>query len=816
MTMRALPSSPRRRSSTVRLLIAITAVGMAAGLAVATCGGPAVAPSSSAPAGAAAADRHGRDPRGLAARPGAGAAGLTGVVRDERGAEIAGAVVAVSGHPALRTDARGRFAVGELAAGAYHVTASAGDAAAGPVAVDVGGAPAFVELTLRPGIGLTVDVVSVVDGAPLPGARGRLELRTATGGAGALDAVADAGGVLRFPAAPLGNYRITADADGFAPATELVTWNERAGTAWSATIALEPGVALTGRVTDARGAPIAGAEVRARPVARATTLAPYRPRPPDPLRPAVVTDADGRFRYPVPTGQRLALVATHDRYARGETAELTAAAPAEVAIVLDDGRALAGRVVDAEGHPVAGAVVADAPSAEAATHTTRTGADGGFTLAGIEPERQRIAVFASTPEATGDPAVIALPDQLDQPVELVLAHRRQVAGTVVDAGGAPVADAIVGYQRVLPDPAQAGGSALLAGPALPAVSAVSAVPATAAAAMPVMITGELRAGPDGRFTIRGLADGDYRLSARAPGAAAGRAASPAFATQIAAAGAEDVALTLPAAARIRGRVTIGGRTATAFGVELVHAGGERRFDAADGSFELAQVPPAAEPYQLRVTADGAAPVTVEATVAAGEITELGTIALDPGRVVRGRVVDATGPGGGAVAGAVISVEGPEGDRIASARTDALGRFAIPVPLDPVVVHAAMPGVGGSRFELVPLDRDTVELRLPETGRLEVGIAGAADGEPVTVTATRTDARDGGIRVWVLDRVAPGRFGADVAPGDYVVRATRETLAARTAPAAGVDTGAVAVVVDAGQLQRVAVEVPAAAAPGPGG
>jgi hypothetical protein len=812
MTMRALPSTPRRRSSTVRLLIAITAAGVAAGLAVATCGGPAVAPASSAArAAATAGDPHARDPRGVALRPGAGAAGLSGVVRDERGAVVADAVVAVSGHAALRTDDRGRFAVGDLAAGPYHVTASAGAAAAGPVAVDVGGAPAFVELTLRPGIGLTVDVVSVVDGRPVPGARGRLELRTATGGAGALDAVADAAGVLRFPAAPLGNYRITADADGFAPATDLVTWNARAGTAWTATIALEPGVALTGRVTDARGAPIAGAEVRARSIARATTLAPYRPRQPDPMRPAEITDADGRFRYAVPAGQQLALIATHTRYARGESAELTAAAPAEVAIVLGDGGALAGRVVDADGHPVAGAVVADAPVGEAATHTTRTAPDGSFTLAGIEPERRRIAVFASTPDATGDPAVLALPDQLDQPIELVLAHRRQLAGTVVDAAGAPVADAIVGYHRVLPDPAQAGGAALLAGPALPAVPGVSAVPAsTGVPAMALMIAGELRAGADGRFTIRGLADGDYQLSARAPGAAAGRAAAPVFASQIAAAGADDVAITLPAAARIRGRVTIGGRTATAFAVELVHIGGERRFDAADGSFELVDVPPAAEAYQLRVTADGAAPVIVEATATAGAVTELGTIALDPGRVVRGRVVESTA-GGGAIAGAVISVEGPEGDRIASARTDALGRFAIPVPLDPVVVHAAMPGVGGSRFELVPLGRDTVELRLPETGRLEVGVAGA-DGEPLTVTATRTDARDGGIRVWVLDRVAPGRFGADVAPGDYVVRATREDLAARKAPAAGVDTGAVAIVVNAGQLQRVAVELPTA----PGG
>src|SRR4029078_7336672 len=118
---------------------------------------------------------------------------------------------------------------------------------------------------------------------------------------------------------------------------------------------------------------------------------------------------------------------------------------------------------------------------------------------------------------------------------------------------------------------------------------------------------------------------------------------------------------------------------------------------------------------------------------------------------------------------------------------------IPAPLEPVIVHAALAGVGGSRFTPVAIGQARIDLQLPETGQLDVTVAGTDPAAQLVVTATRTDPNAGGIRIWILDRKpGEGTFHAAVTPGPYVVRAgVRPRLEG---------SGGVAVTIDAGQHQ----------------
>jgi protocatechuate 3,4-dioxygenase beta subunit len=381
------------------------------------------------------------------------------------------------------------------------------------------------------------------------------------------------------------------------------------------------------------------------------------------------------------------------------------------------------------------------------------------------------------------PVLVALPDGLDALIELIVEHDFRVAGTVVDAAGEPISDAIVHFQHAVPA----------------SYRPPTAVPT---ATLEPLAAGEVRADASGGFVVSGLGPGDVELLARAPGASTGRAAAPVMASVRVRAGDEHVVLALPAPARIRGRVLAApGRPATELEVSLVQRGGTVRVADPDGRFELADIDPTPGSYRVSVAAAGAAARTLEVRVAPGQTTDLGTVTLESGRTLRGRVLD---PAGVAVGGAVISVDDASGARIAQSRSDELGGFELAVPNATLTVHATVAGVGSSRFEAVPPGRGAIELHLPETGRLEVTITGSAADGPLTVSAKRADAPDGGFRIFVLDR-DPGTstFHADVSQGDYVVRAAPgEDLRVvhRATP------NEVAVAVAVGQVQRLEMTV----------
>jgi beta-lactamase regulating signal transducer with metallopeptidase domain len=109
------------------------------------------------------------------------------------------------------------------------------------------------------------------------------------------------------------------------------------------------GVPIEGRVLDADGRPVAGATVLS---------SPSQDRPGPNLRPfAVTTDEAGRFRTGQVRAQEWFLLATAKGHAPGERSIRVSTAIPQVEIRLGRPRRFAGRVVDPDGKPIAGASV---------------------------------------------------------------------------------------------------------------------------------------------------------------------------------------------------------------------------------------------------------------------------------------------------------------------------------------------------------------------------------------------------------------------------------------------------------------------------
>lgn len=177
----------------------------------------------------------------------------------------------------------------------------------------------------------------------------------------------------------------------------------------SRVIELPPTTVVTGRVVDADGRPIHGAQVEGRPIARPRTttgahgkvLAGSRR---DPTHGRVQTDAHGRFRLGgLPTEARLRLRAR--KLGRGVAFE-EAHPGTEARIVLPRARVAHGQVLDLDNRPVAGAEVrllaskhhdpvqtADATGRAEEGHVARTDETGRFRILGL-PRIESEAAFS--------------------------------------------------------------------------------------------------------------------------------------------------------------------------------------------------------------------------------------------------------------------------------------------------------------------------------------------------------------------------------------------------------------------------------------
>ncbi|HKB16460.1 MAG TPA: carboxypeptidase-like regulatory domain-containing protein, partial [Planctomycetota bacterium] len=202
-------------------------------------------------------------------------------------------------------------------------------------------------------------------------------------------------------------------------------------------VTLQPEARVSGRVTDDRGRPVAGARVER--------------MGPDPFsRSSVASDEGGRFVLSGLPGEEATFTARHDRLGfalarlRPEPGRTSEWNP-----VLTNGAGLSGDLADGSGLPLEGwsITVRDPAERDARETVVRTGPDGSFSVP-LPPEG-RLEIQACAPGGwTEFPALVQRDvDPAGGPIHLVLPDPARafgrILGAVADSDGKPPAAALV-------------------------------------------------------------------------------------------------------------------------------------------------------------------------------------------------------------------------------------------------------------------------------------------------------------------------------------------------------------------------------------
>jgi protocatechuate 3,4-dioxygenase beta subunit len=657
-------------------------------------------------------------------------------------------VIVLSGSLAVRTDASGAYRLAGVPRGVQTVEAfGKEDLAARSDSVRVkAGETAEVPLRLARSASVTGSVIDEKTRRPLAGVRvsaraGGFSFRG--GETSTRRARTDARGKFRLAGLGARSYSIRASKAEYLPAT-FPGIAAAVSTPGTVAIALTKAAAVSGRVIDTDGHPVAGARVRF--VADEGLRAILRNGPAAFLaRPGAGTRPDGAFRLRgLAPEKNLTLEATRPGYVPARRPGITLRSGEvvkDVALVLKHGLEARGRVADGAGQPVAGAeirvsrpergsnrfMVVMGGMGQREKPDATSGADGSFRVAGLEPGEYALAVSREGYAVKRVPSVNVVADRPNDWPPIVLSPGVAIAGFVRNAKG----EAVVG--------AQIFTFAVNAGPG-----------------------GSTATDPEGRFRLDGFdTSRAVMLSVRADGyGSLQREVTPPS---------EDLSLVLKTTGTIRGRVedaattrpvadfTVSFNAPQGFGGVQIRMGGgqnEKSFQSTDGTFELTDVP--AGKWKVSASASGYRPAELSGIeVGEGETKEGVVLSLKKGGSVSGRVLDprgtgvpnasvswSEGSGGGQFPGAAALARLTGGGTAVS--TDADGRYRLDgLPNGKVTVAAEHPDYLQVSREVEVDDDATADLTLTAGGTIAGSVVGKDRRSAIAGAQVTLDEQGGG-------------------------------------------------------------------------
>lgn len=647
------------------------------------------------------------------------AARIQGQVVDSEGTPVAGAALVLQPPPSrnrelsslwylseLPAGTDGGFSFpGVLAGGLYRLAASM--PGYGRTEVEVRTAPdgrpaPTVRVVLGSGVIATGHVVDE-NGKPVEGAEVGLLGAEHFFPTGLLQAVSDATGAFSIRGVTPGQYQLDAVRKGFAPLVRAgILVPEGAARLDLGKITLKSGTAIEGRVIDAEGGPVEGAEIQAAADHEEISFLHLAQAP----EPGPASDRDGYFLIPsLEPGRRYTVLVQHPDHPVETVSGIEAPTSEPITIELPPSRTLAGRVVGPEGEPVPNAdVMAVAQTglgSQSGSPLGRTDAAGEFRGGRLRPGTVDLQVSAGGYQEALWRGVRIPPDRDPEPITITLERGAVLEGRTVDQDGNPVADARVHARPRVQTEIRLG-------------RLWSDHPPT---------------GADGTFRLTGLAPGEYTVTAFAP--RLGRSAEAAVRL---ASGTTRVNLVFERGVEVSGRVvneegqpipaaSVQLETAEGGGIDSVGA-----YTDADGSFVIPAVRDGE--HQLTATAKG---------YGRSEPRRL----LVSGSRVEGIEIRLSREAAGAIAGRILGLSAESLSRLrisanlesawedAEARPDEQGRFRLPdLRAGTWELRAFEPnGRTVNREAVVEPGTETfVELQFPEgltfTGRLSL------DGRPL--------------------------------------------------------------------------------------
>ncbi len=331
----------------------------------------------------------------------------------------------------------GRFLLQDLPAGSYSLVVTAdGFEPVAVTGIHLEPSPETVPLGtvfLTPAASIQGQVIDP-QGDPVPGAAVYVSLLDASGrealARSAEPVLADEAGEFTVPGLARGTrISLTVRRTGFLPnripAVPVPSEDP-------VVVELEPAASVTGRVTDAAGRPVAGAQVTLRPTAQRGNLLRQKRLLSTEVG-GVVTDADGLFNLrEVGSGSHLLEVVAdcclpEERQVEAEPGE----AHTEVEVTLESGRTVTGLVVTSAGRPVAGALVT------AGKKSSRSEDDGRFLVRGLPPG---VTTLEATHPDQGQ-AERRIEVGRDDGVEIRFSEPARLTGRVVNPEGEGVSGA---------------------------------------------------------------------------------------------------------------------------------------------------------------------------------------------------------------------------------------------------------------------------------------------------------------------------------------------------------------------------------------